>query len=385
MYNKLAVNKLIKTIQAQNGIGDKAALTKCVQTEFGLTRDRSVYYCQDFAIRFSSAKHAKMGNTILGLSALQKFDAIPFVVCIVTPNRNYLLLANTTFLAKISHSSQELRIDNIRGGFNGSDIMRQITGIENIPENFADLFDIHSSFTFEENLVRLVEKSNDIVPTGSKFMPTPTEVQAILDAPQRALDFFHSSYYADLKADLSARATAVQSEIAIAAFIENVNIRGRIIEYLITESDSTLKEQLIDSLHNKKPLPAFKTANGLGDYAKTYMEYITETDIKTKVFFLDGNPKAYNVDKLLQFLATEKSVYLIFLVGIEKSGKLCMELCPVFQKQLLDATAVIAHWAGRNSRGVTQFHGHSLVNVLDHMELEIDIEKSKEFVRVLMS
>jgi len=31
--------------------------------------------------------------------------------------------SNTTFLKKISHSSHELRTDNIKGSFNGSDIM----------------------------------------------------------------------------------------------------------------------------------------------------------------------------------------------------------------------------------------------------------------------
>ena len=40
-----------------------------------------------------------------------------FIVCIVTPETNHLLLSNSTFLKKISHSSQELRVDNIRGIF----------------------------------------------------------------------------------------------------------------------------------------------------------------------------------------------------------------------------------------------------------------------------
>ena len=67
-----------------------------------------------------------MSNTVLSLSALQKYDDKPFIVCIVTPDTNYMMLANSTFLKKISHSSQELRVDNIRGSFNGSDIMIEL-------------------------------------------------------------------------------------------------------------------------------------------------------------------------------------------------------------------------------------------------------------------
>jgi len=41
-------------------------------------------------------------------------------------------MANTTFLKKISHSSHQLRVDNVRGSFLGHDIMREYEGIENI-------------------------------------------------------------------------------------------------------------------------------------------------------------------------------------------------------------------------------------------------------------
>ena len=75
---------------------------------------RQVYYCADFAIRFSSSKNESFSNTVLSLSNLQKVDDRPFIACLVTPQKNYLHLANSTFLKKISHSSQELRENNIR-------------------------------------------------------------------------------------------------------------------------------------------------------------------------------------------------------------------------------------------------------------------------------
>lgn len=102
---------------------------------------------------------------------------------------------------------------------------------------------------------------------------------------------------------LDIRVAKVQGEITIAAFIDNVNVRGRIIEYLITDNGSSLKTQIISALNNKTPITEFKTEDKLGGYTKKYPSYYTETDIKTKVLFLDGNPKACNIDKLLEFLS----------------------------------------------------------------------------------
>ena len=44
--------------------------------------------------------------------------------------------------------------------------MREFEGIENIPENFEFLYNSHENYTFEENLDRLVEATNNIAPTG---------------------------------------------------------------------------------------------------------------------------------------------------------------------------------------------------------------------------
>ena len=55
---------------------------------------------------------------------MEKYDKIPFFVVLVRKSAdNMILLANTTFLKKISHSSHELSMTNIKGSFNGSDIM----------------------------------------------------------------------------------------------------------------------------------------------------------------------------------------------------------------------------------------------------------------------
>ncbi len=364
MYNKSTVDRLIGIIEGNNGIGDKEKLSNLVQKEFCLVKDRKVFANDDFAIRFSKSEHKRMSNTVLSLSALQKYDNKPFFVCIVAPTTNYLLLANTTFLKKISHSSQELRVDNIKGSFNGNDIVLDFQGIENDPRNFQSLFAYHEGFSFQDNLERLVESTNGIVGRVQKFCVTPNAKTTILNSVSRASAFLASSYYNDLRNDLDARVAKVQGEIAIAAFIDNVNVRGRVIEYLITDNGSTLKDQIIKALRNNEPLPKFKTDDKLGDYAKEYPAFSTETDIKTKVLFLDGNPKAYNIDKLLEFLAIEKSVYMIYLLGIGDNGEIIARLCSIYDTRLIKNTNVIHHWAGRNSRGVAQFIGTGLVQIL---------------------
>ena len=326
-----------------------------------------------------------MSNTVLSLSVLQKYDDVPFIVCIVTPSINHLLIANSTFLKKISHSSHELRIDNIKGSFNGSDIMLNFNGIDNVSSNFEELFAYHNGFTFQDNLERLVESTNGITGRVKKFVVNSNDERNIFDSINRAKKFVTSIEYNDLKTDLDDRIKAVQGEIAIAAFIDNVNIRGRIIEYLITDSGSSLKSQIIQALHDNLPLPPFKTDDNLGDYSKNYPIYHTQTDIKTKVMFLNGNPKAYNIDKLLEFLSKDKSVYMIYLLGINENGDIVGRLCSVYDERLLVATNIIHHWAGRNSRGVAQFLGTGLINILQAENGSIiDENFAKEFLVDLM-
>lgn len=378
MYNKRVMVDLINFIESNNGIGDKAKLADLVKQRYALTLDRKVYTCQDFSIRFSYSKKDtnRISNTILSLSALQKYDEKPFIVCIVTPEQNYMLLANSTFLKKISHSSQELRIDNIKGSFNGGDIMLELHDEKNEPRAFERMYAYHMGLSFNDNLERLVESTNSIVGRVQRFEVNASNRDHIMDSVDRAISFSQSEEYTKLKDDLDERVRRVQNEIAIAAFIDNVNIRGRIIEYLITDNGSSLKEQIIKALHDNTSLPEFKTEDKLGDYSRVFPSYITETDIKTKVLFLDGNPKAYNIDKLLDFLATEKSVYMIYLLGIDEDKSIVARLCSVYDKRLLESTNVVFHWAGRCTRGVAQFIGSGLCKILDDKEGTI-IDKSK--------
>lgn len=372
---------LLQLVCENDGINDKARLAKLVSETLGLTKDRSVYYCTDYAIRFSSSATRNFGNTVLSLSNLRKYDDRPFIVCLVTPVRNFCLIANSTFLKKVSHSSQELRENNIRGSFNGSDIVRDFEGIENAAENIRRLFDIHAEIGFEGNLPRLVEATNNISPSGTKYAVGARALVNILSSPSRAVQFVASRDAAILKFELDEKVAKYKNEILLAALIANVNVRGRVIEYLIAGDDESLRQRLIAALKaGESGLPAFKTDNTLGDYQRRFDVYDTETDVKTKIMILNSNPKAYNLDKVLEFLADDRSVFMFYFVGVDFGRIVNTVLVSMFQKDLLGATILLRHWAGRNSRGVSQFEGRVINKLIEQPSAGIDERKAREFV-----
>jgi len=379
------LQKLIEFVSANHGINDKDKLAKLVIKQFSLTQDRKVFYCSDFAIRFSKGNGPSFPNTVLSLSNLRKVDNVPFLVCLVAPTRNYIFLANSTLLRKISHSSQELRVDNIKGSFNGSDIRREIEGISNEPTNIQRLFEIHREIGFEDNLPRLVEATNNISPTGQKYVVTLEDEACIMDAPNRAATFVASSDSMTLKSELDDRVNQFKNEILVASMIENVNVRGRIIEYLIAGEDEVMRQHLISALQQKNVIPAFKTTNALGDYQRSFDEFVTATDVKTKIMVLASNPKAYNLDKILEFLATEKSVFMFYFVGIGPNKSVKTVLVSMFQSDLLAATILLKHWSGRNSRGVSQFDGNVIETLIRNPKSDVNKVGARELLRKLIA
>jgi len=381
-----SVKDLLAYITENNGIGDKSKLIKKVVSKFSLIKDRSIYYSPFFAIRFSQSATSGFSNTVLSLSNLQKYDELPFIVCLVKPMENVCFLANTTFLAKISHSSQQLRENNIRGSFNGSDIMKTVLEIENKPENFSKLFAIHTEIGFAGNLARLVEATNDIVPSGTKFSVTSENKQIILESVERANRFISSKDYLTLKAELDSKVKKFTNEIVIASLIDNVNIRGRIIEYLIAGEDESLRKEIVKALQNRSiQIPRFATVNSLGDYSRVFENFFTETDVKTKIMVLNSNPKAYNIDKMLEFLSQDKTVFMFYFIGIDPGKIVNQILVSMFQEQIVSATILLKHWAGRNSRGVTQLEGNVIHNLILKPETNIDTKKGKEFLEGIIS
>ncbi len=79
----------------------KDELAHATALQFGLRKERSVYFCPEFAIRFAWVGKGSFSGTVCALARLRKFDRTPFVVCVVRPTGVELLLANSTFLKNI--------------------------------------------------------------------------------------------------------------------------------------------------------------------------------------------------------------------------------------------------------------------------------------------
>lgn len=363
---------------------NKAKAQQEAQQRFEMTKDGKVYYTEYFAVRFCYSKGGSFSNTVLALSKLQKFDNIPFFVVLIRSNENNeIFLANSSLLRKISHSSQELRMDNIKGSFNGSDIIKVYNTIPNDSEHFEQLFAIHEGFAWSDNLERLVESTSQIRPQREKFDPDAKQAQNILSSIDRAKEFVRSEDYLTLKCDLDQRVQRNLQSILIASRIENVNIRGRLIEYLITTKNNTILDEL---RYIESQLPVYDTKNGLGDYVREFPKRKTYTDIKTKIMYLGSNPKAYNVDKFLECMGEGNSVFMFYFVGIDEKGLVNCVLCSVYDKKLIDATIFQSHWAGRATRGVAQFNGNSLSNIIRSGSFvhEINLEQCQSFLKNLL-
>lgn len=384
------MNPIIKQFSEfiiKNNFSTKEIAIKKTLENFNLIKDGKIYHNDFFATRFCFSKNGNFSNTILALSKLQKYDKIPILIVLIVANgENKIFLGNSTFLSKISHSSKELRENNIKGSFNGSDIIKIYNNIENSYENIEDLFAFHTDISWNENLSRLVEATSGIIGKMTKFIPNENELHNIFHSIDRAIDFINSENYNILLQDLNQRVESCKDAILVASRIENINIRGRLIEALIT-LDKDQRNELLKNIQDIEiNLPVYDSKNGLGDYVKTFDNQKTLTDIKTKIIYLNSNPKAFNIDKFLQTMAEDNTIFMFYFIGIDEKGIFNSILTSVFHNMLIDATTFQHHWSGRNTRGATQFIGKQINSLLSEEEFknQIDKNKSKKFLEFFL-
>jgi hypothetical protein len=359
------VIQFIRSLKEENPRFSKDQIASATATKFNLKLSRKVFHCTDFAIRFSTAKGSSFSNTVLSLSALAAYDKAPFIVCIVRPKDVEFLLANSTFLKKISHSSHQLRVDNVKGSFLGHDIIRDFEGLRNCPGDFENLFAIHGEFTWDENLLRLVEATTAIVPTGVRFNPSVAQTTSILAAAALANRISSTPDYLGIQRTLDQIVERERDAILRAAEIDNINERGNSIEQIVTRSGNV---------------------HGFQDLAFTLPDGVRVlVDVKTKLLNLASSPKGYNIDKFLTLLSTGNNALSFFFVGIDLARhSLCTRLVSVLDNTILHATRIQFHWAGRNSRGVTQLTGDLSSIFAAAFRETVNPAEAETFLRMLM-
>lgn len=343
----------------------KEDVARAAASRFRLSKHGALFTCDDLAVRFSWARGKSFPGTVCSLSTLQPFDDRPLVAVVVHPDSTEYLLANTTFLDKISHSSHHFQVDHVRGSFNGSNIVREYGGLINAPANFDQLFAMHQEFTWEENVTRLAEATGLIHGTGQRFAPTPAQRQAILDSPALAVALVGRSDYVAVQEELSRLVAAKRDAILRHAAIDNGKVRGDLIEREITGSIS--EHRLGDLVRH------------LGDGVMLHVE------IKSKLLDRASSPKAYNVDKAIEALSDGRTAIAFCFVGVDlHSETVRSSTVSIFDETVLNATRVQFHWAGRNSRGVTQLTGDLTPLFVGGYRESVNVDKARGFLEELL-
>jgi hypothetical protein len=356
---------ILQNLKALQPNAKKAQIEAAFAARVAVRKERSVFIGHGYAIRFSEANTGSFSNVVLSLSALQKYDTNPLVICIVRPSHLDFRLANATLLKRISHSSLGLREDNIRGSFLGHDIVDEYDGVPNRPDHFDELMAIHSEFTWKENVARLVRTTTAIVARSTRFSPVNNDLQIIFQAPSRAQLALNSARFRDIQLDLTRLVERHRAGLLQASTIDNVNIRGNTIEQIITGGlNGHRLDDLTYRLRNSGTLTV---------------------DIKTKLLDRASAPKAYNIDKLLRILSEPGSVFCLYFIAIH--GTRCeiqTRLVSIFDPIIVAATRIQTHWAGRSSRGVTQLTGNLGEIFSPHYRGSIDVEGAASMLKTFI-
>ena len=347
---------------------DKTSVIAYCESEFGFKKDgRSVYMdpSNQYRVRFSYSASGTFSNVVLSLSTVLKIDYSPLIVAVIHPNFYELMLCNSTFIEKVSHSSKNLTEQKIRGSFLGSNIIKTWNGIENTPDNFDELFAFHQLIPVEENIARIVEATTGIVSTRKPFRVDKDIYRVIKSALEIPLNAKYSALWQSIKRELDNRTCNRRSEIVLVASREdtNVNIRGNAIEQLITRG---------------------KNKHSLGDVEFTVGGLSAAVDIKSVRENKASCPKLYNVDKFLKSLSRLRH-HFIYFVFINEQGGIVTNLVNVLDKEMIELTRIQHHWAGRLSRGVTQLDRKFHNLVAGNWQTTYSFDRAKDFVDHLIA
>ena len=76
---------------------------------------------------------------------------------------------------------------------------------------------------------------------------------------------------------------------------------------------------------------------------------------------------------------------MFYFVGVDATKIVNTVLVSMFEANLLDCTIVLRHWAGRNSRGVTQFEGKTINSLIASPTFAINLHAADAFLRKVIA
>ena len=145
-------------------------------------------------------------------------------------------------------------------------------------------------------------------------------------------------------------------------------MRGNSIEQLLTGSDNRHE---IDDMNRQ-----------LSSGIELLIEIKTKLLDKSK----SSNPKAYNIDKMLEKLSLGNTAFVFLFIGIDiENSVVTSSIVSIFDESIIVGTRKQDHWSGLNSRGTTQLTGDTMESIFsDSFQERIVRGNSKKFLRWLM-
>ena len=116
------------------------------------------------------------------------------------------------------------------------------------------------------------------------------------------------------------------------------------------------------------------------EYALTINEKFK--DLTTELIALDGKFPQEDANKIYNKCVTwcqDFNGLQVTEIGNLLKSKLKVKLS-LFQKDLLEATILLRHWAGRNSGGVSQFEGKAINRLIECPNTKIEESKAQDFL-----
>ncbi|MBM4060564.1 MAG: hypothetical protein FJ265_05645 [Planctomycetes bacterium] len=305
---------------------------------FGLVPDGALLVGDDLAVRINrSSSTADVSNTVVALRKLLVYDDRPVVVCTLSPAGAVLRLANSSFVAKVSHSSHGLTEQHLVGSINSGDVLRSFEGLPNAPEYFAELWRRHRAMDQRANLGRIVAATRANRGRNPLWSPDDARRRTILAAPALAARVSTMPEYAAQAARFAAALHRQKQAVFAAAAVPDGKSRGDAIERLVTGK---------------------ACRQGLGDVTIEVATVVVAVDVKSKRLDWRSAPKGYSIDKLLRFLADGNRLLAMLFVGVDPHrDRLVTRLCSIFDRRLLRASRIEKRWSGRDRRGTVQFRG----------------------------
>ncbi|MEO6596807.1 MAG: hypothetical protein ABIP94_18830 [Planctomycetota bacterium] len=158
--------------RSDHPVGSKKALVAAVAGQTDLRPDKALLVGPQWVLRISQMEErGNDSNAIVALRKIHEYDDRPIVVCLLTALGMRLVLANTSFVEKVSDRSYRLAKDHLTGSVLDTDILAAYDGVANLPANFDKLWAVHVASDAAANMERIVAATQAMHASAAALYP----------------------------------------------------------------------------------------------------------------------------------------------------------------------------------------------------------------------